>query len=166
MSNKRITKEELALQKLAVHSSLLWGLDVRPIPKEELREAIELIIRCHYEREAIKKGQKLIIVDVYKKKMTPKDQAKSIVEEFYFALPNNGYLNIGINNCSQRWAEAIKCALICVNRIIESRKEDRDFDDKLFANGEYYSPHPMYLTFWLNVIEEIKLIEEQDGKGN
>jgi hypothetical protein len=156
--------EELALQKLSKHSSLLWGLDVTPIPKEELREAIELIIRCYMEREAIKEGQKLIIVDVYKKKMTPKDQAKSIVEEFYFALPNNGSINIGLMNCSQRWSESIKCALISVNRIIESRKDDRDFDDKLFANGQYYSPHPMYLVFWLNVIEEIKLIELQDEK--
>ena len=156
--------EELALQKLSNHSSLLWGLDVSPIPKKELREAIELIIRCYMEREAIIKGQKLIIVDVYKKKMTPKDQAKSIVEEFYFALPNNGSINIGLMNCSQRWSESIKCALISVNRIIESRKDDRDFDDKLFANGQYYSPHPMYLVFWLNVIEEIKLIELQDEK--
>jgi len=92
--------------------------------------------------------------------MTPKDQAKSIVEEFYFALPNNGYLNIGKNNCSQRWTEAINCALICVNRIIESRKDDKGFDDRMSATGsEYYSPHPMYLTFWLNVIKEIKLME-------
>jgi hypothetical protein len=92
--------------------------------------------------------------------MNPKDQAKSIVHEFYFILPNNGYLNIGKNNCSQRWTEAINCALICVNRIIESRKDDKGFDDRRFEKwNENYIPHPMYLTFWLNVIEEIKIME-------
>jgi hypothetical protein len=82
--------------------------------------------------------------------MTPKDQAKAIVNEFYFALPNNGYLNIGKNNCSQRWTEAIKCALICVNRIINANglhPNDTDYD---YNKAEIY---------WEKVIEEIKIME-------
>jgi hypothetical protein len=82
--------------------------------------------------------------------MTPKDQAKAIVNEFYFALPNNGYLNIGKNNCSQRWTEAIKCALICVNRIINANglhPNDTDYD---YNKAEIY---------WGKVIEEIKIME-------
>ena len=82
--------------------------------------------------------------------MNAKDQAKAIVNEFYFALPNNGYLNIGKNNCSQRWTEAIKCALICVDRLIKA------FDYLVTDFGEdYYTTH----TYWLDVKKEIKLME-------
>lgn len=47
---------------------------------------------------------------------------------------------------------------IC-DQIIESRKDDKSFDDSLYNNSEYYNPHPMYLTYWLRVKGEIKRIK-------
>lgn len=50
-----------------------------------------------------------------------------------------------------------ECALIAVHEIIQSRQDDGHFDDALSSTGsEYYTPHPMYLTYWLQVKEEIK----------
>ena len=47
---------------------------------------------------------------------------------------------------------------IC-DQIIESRQEDGSFDDTLSStSSEYYSPHPMYLTYWKMVKEEIRKI--------
>jgi hypothetical protein len=44
------------------------------------------------------------------------------------------------------------CAKSAVNDIIESRKDDKNFDDTFFAKSStYYTPHPMYLTYWLEV---------------
>ena len=50
-----------------------------------------------------------------------------------------------------------KCALIAVDEIISSREDDGAFDDTLSSmSSEYYTPHPMYLTFWLQVKQEIE----------
>jgi hypothetical protein len=49
--------------------------------------------------------------------MTTKQHALMFIHKFYFALPNNGYLNIGLCSCSQRYAEALTCALIAVDEI-------------------------------------------------
>jgi hypothetical protein len=55
----------------------------------------------------------------------------------------------------QRFAK--QCALITVDEIIESREDDGHFDDTLSSTGsEYYTPHPMYLTYWLQVRQEIE----------
>jgi hypothetical protein len=49
------------------------------------------------------------------------------------------------------------CCLIAVNEIIQSRQDDGHFDDTLSSTGsEYYTPHPMYLTYWLQVKNEIE----------
>jgi hypothetical protein len=45
--------------------------------------------------------------------------AHNLVYKFYYALPNNGSLNIGPCNCNQRYAEALTCALIAVDEIIQ-----------------------------------------------
>ena len=37
-------------------------------------------------------------------------------------------------------------------------QEDRNFDDTLSSYSEYWSPHPMYLTYWLQVKQEIEAI--------
>ena len=48
-------------------------------------------------------------------------------------------------------------ALVTVNEIIESREDDSAFDDTMWENAsEYYSPHPMYLNYWLKVKIEIE----------
>ena len=53
--------------------------------------------------------------------------------------------------------EAKQCALIAVDEIIRSRRDDGAFDDTLSSSGsEYYTPHPMYLTYWLQVKQEIE----------
>jgi hypothetical protein len=44
--------------------------------------------------------------------------ALEIINEYYYALPNNGYLNHGLLSCDKRYKEAIQCALIGVKRII------------------------------------------------
>jgi len=64
------------------------------------------------------------------------------------------YLDVGMGN---GWAK--QCALIAVNEIIESREDDSAFDDTKWGNSsEYYSPHPMYLNYWLKVKIEIEKI--------
>jgi hypothetical protein len=50
-------------------------------------------------------------------------------------------------------------ALLAVDEIIKSRKEDTSFDDTLSStSSEYYTPHPMYLTYWNLVKNEIEKI--------
>ena len=49
-----------------------------------------------------------------------------------------------------------ECAIIAVDQIIESRKDDGAFDDTKWGNSsEYYTPHPMYLNYWNLVKIEI-----------
>ena len=47
-----------------------------------------------------------------------RDKAFEIIHEYYYALPNNGYLNHGLLSCEKRYKEAIDCALIGVKRLI------------------------------------------------
>jgi len=50
----------------------------------------------------------------------PKEKAKEFVDMFYYMLPNNGYLDLGINSCDSRYKEGIKCARKCVKEIIKA----------------------------------------------
>ena len=45
--------------------------------------------------------------------------ANNLICKFYYALPNNGSINKGYNNCEIRMNEAIVCALIAVDEIIQ-----------------------------------------------
>ena len=75
--------------------------------------------------------------------MTPAEKAKEIYNKFY-GIP------LYIKTIKQ-------CVLIAVNEIIESRKDDSRFDDTLLStSSEYYTSHPMYLTYWLQVKQEIE----------
>lgn len=65
--------------------------------------------------------------------LPPKDKAIELVEKFRKEL-----------------------AIICVKEIIESRKDDKRFDDSFIKQNKYYTPHPMYLTYWLQIITEIE----------
>ncbi|CAB4143588.1 hypothetical protein UFOVP449_226 [uncultured Caudovirales phage] len=78
--------------------------------------------------------------------MTPKEKAEDLVKKFFI------YNHIGHKH-------AVRYALIAVDEIIESRREDQGFDDTLYATGEYHTPHPMYLTYWNEVKQEIKRYE-------
>jgi hypothetical protein len=88
--------------------------------------------------------------------MTPQEKAESLVDRMYFIISNNGQFT-GIHSIPNKFTEAKKCALIAVNEIIESREDDSAFDDTMWENAsEYYSPHPMYLNYWLKVKIEIE----------
>ena len=77
--------------------------------------------------------------------MTPQEKADELYVG-YWRLTNNTRI-------------AKECALVTVNEIIESRKDDGGFDDTKWGNSsEYYTPHPMYLNYWLEVKQEIDLI--------
>lgn len=51
--------------------------------------------------------------------MTPHQKAAyEIIHEYYFMLPNNGYMYGGCNSCDSRYKEAVDCALIGVKQLI------------------------------------------------
>ena len=77
--------------------------------------------------------------------MTPQEKAIQIYNKFY-GIP--------------LYLKTVKeCCHILVDQIIESREDDGAFDDTRSVTGsEYYSPHPMYLTYWLQVKEEINIL--------
>lgn len=78
--------------------------------------------------------------------MTPKEKAESIFQQMYRIL---WHTNADPIHCKE-------CALVAVDEIIKSRKDDGHFDDTLSSTGsEYYTQHPMYLTYWLQVKNEI-----------
>jgi hypothetical protein len=52
-----------------------------------------------------------------------------------------------------------ECCYKAIDEIIESRKDDPGFDDSLFMQNEYHTPHPMYLSYWIKVREEIKNLQ-------
>jgi hypothetical protein len=51
--------------------------------------------------------------------MNAKEKAHDLICNFYFALPNNGLSDSGINSTSKRWKEAKQCAIIAVDEILE-----------------------------------------------
>ena len=84
--------------------------------------------------------------------MTPKEKAKELYCKYTDAL-NIRDLQITANPFAKQ------CALISVDEIIKSREDDGAFNDtKSAESSEYYTPHPMYLTFWNNVKKEIELL--------
>jgi hypothetical protein len=72
--------------------------------------------------------------------MTPKEKAIDLKNKFYYALPNNGSLNEGLNSCESRHKEAVVCALIAVDEIIEKHYDDWD----------------EYSDYWQEVKQEIE----------
>ncbi len=81
--------------------------------------------------------------------MIPQEKAENLILKY-----------LRIHNDTKEWFHkgmAKQCALIAVDEIIESRKDDSRFDDTLFQiTTHYITPHPMYLTYWLKVKEEIE----------
>ena len=47
-----------------------------------------------------------------------KQEAIAIINQYYYMLPNNGYINHGLLSCNNRYKEATYCAIIGVDRII------------------------------------------------
>jgi len=50
--------------------------------------------------------------------MDTREKANDLVNRYYYMLPNNGKLNEGINSCESRYNEAIECAFVAVDEII------------------------------------------------
>ena len=81
--------------------------------------------------------------------MTPKEKAVELFRTLYQVRSNAG------SDITKFFAK--QSALIVVKEIIKSRKDDPNFDDTLYSTGsEYYTPHPIYLTYWNLVKEEIE----------
>jgi len=77
--------------------------------------------------------------------MTPQEKADEL-HVGYWRLTNDSRI-------------AKQCALIAVDEIIESRKDDVAFDDTMWEKAsEYYKPHPMYLNYWFKLKQEIENI--------
>jgi hypothetical protein len=75
--------------------------------------------------------------------MTPEEKADELYVG-YWRLTNDSRI-------------AKQSALVLVNEIIESREDDSAFDDTMWENAsEYYSPHPMYLNYWIKVKKQIE----------
>ena len=60
---------------------------------------------------------------------TTKEIANKLVSRYYYMLPNNGLIDTGINSCDSRYKEAIECAFVAVDEIINTLNYDiRDLD--------------------------------------
>ena len=82
--------------------------------------------------------------------MTPKEKAIELYNKMYETgfKPKSVLLRI---------EQAKECALIAVDEIILSRKDDSQFDDTLWSGGsDMYTMHPMYLKYWQEVKQEIE----------
>jgi hypothetical protein len=80
--------------------------------------------------------------------MTPKEKAEELVNKYSIWCWNEVVCDYEI---------AKQCALIAVDEIINSRNDDRGFDDTLSSvSNEYYTLHPMYFTYWKEVKKEIE----------
>jgi len=53
-----------------------------------------------------------------------------LINKFYYQLPNNGYLNEGLLSCDRRYKEAITCAIVCVDEILN------DYEEFEYLNNE------------------------------
>lgn len=84
--------------------------------------------------------------------MTPKEKSKDLINSFYYALPNNGS-ETGLNSTTQRYKEAIQCALICVDELIIISNWGGIIDGDIEENSKEY---------FMQVNQEIQLLNKQD----
>ena len=81
--------------------------------------------------------------------MTPKEEARNLIDSFYYMLPNNGYLDYGINSCNSRYKEGVKCAIKCVEKIIEALDFSKE-NQFIIANH------------WEYVLQELKDMQKEE----
>jgi hypothetical protein len=62
------------------------------------------------------------------KNFTDLSPARKLINKFYYQLPNNGFRNEGLLSCDKRYKEAIACAIVCVEQIIENYEFDSIHD--------------------------------------
>jgi len=65
--------------------------------------------------------------------MTPQQKSKDLINSFYYSLPNNGS-ETGLNSTTERYKEAIQCALIAVDEIINHHSQEQG----LYRIDTYY----------------------------
>lgn len=89
--------------------------------------------------------------------MTPHQKgAHEIIHDYYFMLPNNGYMYGGCNSCDSRYKEAIECALIGIKRLILTLE---------FMSTESNDPAIMdRINFYDEVQAEVYKIKDGDSK--
>jgi hypothetical protein len=82
--------------------------------------------------------------------------ALEIIHEYYYALPNNGYLNHGLLSCDKRYKEATQCALIGIKRLILTLE---------FMSVESNDPAIMdRINFYDKVQDELYKIQADNSK--
>jgi hypothetical protein len=89
--------------------------------------------------------------------MTPHQKAAlEIINDYYFMLPNNGYMYGGCNSCDSRYKEGIECALLSVKRIILTLE---------FMSME---PNSAFVMDRINFYDEVQaeLYKIKDGDGD
>lgn len=80
--------------------------------------------------------------------LSPKDKAQELYDKYYIVCQE-------FTEEIQCSIQAKQCALIAVQEIIKSRSDDKGFDDTMFANNGYHTPHPLYLSYWQEVEQEL-----------
>ena len=74
--------------------------------------------------------------------MTPKEKSKDLINSFYYALPNNGS-ETGLNSTTERYKEAIQCASICVDEILNLEPPELSYLE------------PFSKSYWQEVKQEL-----------
>ena len=88
--------------------------------------------------------------------MNPREKANNLVNRYYYMLPNNGELNSGINSCESRYNEAIECAFVAVDEVIEQW----EYIDTYLANGMgELNPN---LKHWYEIKQWIQKIKDKE----
>jgi hypothetical protein len=86
--------------------------------------------------------------------MTHNQKAEALINSFYYALPNNGSTE-GINSTTRRYQEAIRCALIAVEQILDEYQSISDLESTLVVDGQVMSIVDK-IVYWEEVEREIK----------
>lgn len=94
--------------------------------------------------------------------MIPQDKARELVQEFRFRIDEYfqpvTWEELKDHNIKLDKA-AKDSAILAVDEIILSRKDDSQFDDTSWAGGsDMYTMHPIYLKYWLEVKKEIEAL--------
>ena len=77
--------------------------------------------------------------------------ARNLINKFYYQLPNNGFLKEGLLSCDRRYKEAITCAIVCVNEILNEFPQG--------FNGNFEEKRKKY---WREVKQELIQIQNEN----
>lgn len=89
--------------------------------------------------------------------------ALELFNKFYDLTPNEAWFNepVALTHHYNARELAKQCALLTVNEIINSRKNDSKFDDTRWIGTKMYESTELNLGFWLEVKKELERIYEQ-----